>query len=50
MEAAAVKDDGAGDLAALRSPAEREPDKIVAHWEGPKGGFIVKNAVSARSD
>ena len=40
MEAAAVKDDGAGDLAALRSPAEREPDKIVAHWEGPKGGFI----------
>lgn len=40
MEYAIASDDCSGNLAALRSGAEREPDKTVAHWEGPTGSSV----------
>jgi hypothetical protein len=40
MTSAAIKDCCSGDVEALLATPEREPDKSVAHWEGPVGAYI----------
>lgn len=40
MRAAKVTDSCGGNLEALLSPAEREPDKVPAHWAGPVGASV----------